>query len=110
MTKSELIMEVAEMIQEEHPEIKNEVVREIIDATLESIVAATLQGEEVRLHGFAILRPLIRSGHMAYSAKEKRNKMSRPYAQIRLKMSRGWKEAFKLVLSKGKKSDGKVWV
>lgn len=108
MTKNELILEVTESVKEKYKDMSERKVRLILEEAFESIIAATLSGEEVKIRGFANMRPNIKPPHRAYSKQCGGLKMSRPYASISFKMSRGWKEAFKQVLAEGKVSHGQV--
>jgi nucleoid DNA-binding protein len=109
MVKSDLVNEVFESLPRSYKnKLNRRVVQKIVDLTFESIIAATLQGEEVKIYGFGNFRPVIKAPHWAYSAQCKGTKMSRPYAMMSFKMSKGWKETFKRILAKGKVVHGKV--
>lgn len=109
MVKSDLVNEVFESLPTSYRNrLNRRVVQKIIDLAFESIIAATLQGEEVKIYGFGNFRPVIKAPHWAYSAQCKGTKMSRPYAMMSFKMSKGWKETFKRILAKGKIVHGKV--
>lgn len=68
-------------------------VRRVVDEVFTTIIAATLQGEDVRIKKFATLYPMMRAPHLAYSAKGARTKMSKPYIRIMFKASGAWKKA-----------------
>ena len=109
MIKYDLITEVYDSLSKvDKGRLNRRVVQRILDSAFETIIASTLQGEEVKIYGFGTFRPVIKAPHWAYSAQCKGTKMSRPYAVISFSMSKGWKEAFKRILEKGRVVHGKV--
>jgi len=74
-------------------------VRRVVDETFDTIIAATLQGEPVEIRRFATFRPQLRAPHYAFSGKERKKIMSRPYIRIVFSASKAWKRALAGVLN-----------
>lgn len=101
MNRTELIQEVHESLP---PFFRSKVslkaTEAVVDTLFQVIMETTVQGNPIRIQGFGNITPVIRPPQLSYSARLKRNKMSRPFAQIRFRMCAGWKRAFKEVLTK----------
>ena len=100
MNRTELIRDVYDSLP---PYYKNRFglrgVRRIIDEAFDSIIAATLQGETVEIRGFASFRPQLRAPHKAFSGKERKTVMSKPYIRIVFSAGKAWKRALAKVLT-----------
>lgn len=105
MTRSELVLEVCEALPPYYrARFGQKGVRRVIELTLQKIMEATLQGEQVRIRGFGKFTPKVRAPHLSYSRKEKREKLCRHYGIVTLSICKGWKEALKEMVSKGRLS------
>jgi nucleoid DNA-binding protein len=103
VTRSELIKEVYDSLPPYYKvKFGLKGVRRVVDETFDSIIAATLQGEEVRIRNFASFRPQRRAPHRAFSGKARDVVMSKPYIKIVFSASKAWKRALANVLEQRK--------
>lgn len=106
MTKSELIKEVYDELPIYYrTRFGKKGVQRVVDEVFNTIIAATLQGEDVRIKKFATFWPVMRAPHLAFSGKERRTKMSKPYIRIIFRASAAWKKALAKTLNGRKVSD-----
>ncbi len=75
-------------------------VKRVIDEAFVTIIAATLQGENVRILNFGDFRPYFRPPHPAYNTKIQGLKMTRPYVKIAFRSSQTWRLSLQLSLVK----------
>ena len=106
MTKSELIKEVYDSLPIYYrTRFGKKGVQRVVDEVFNTIIAATLQGEDVRIKKFATFWPMMRAPHMAYSGKGKRKKLSKPYIRIMFRTGSAWKKALAETLKKRRTTD-----
>lgn len=69
------------------------IARILVDATLDSIMNATLEGERVEIHGFGTLDTSVRKPHLVYCnlGSDPKYKVTRPYVRVFLRPCASWK-------------------
>jgi nucleoid DNA-binding protein len=75
-------------------------VRRVIDETLATIIATTLQGENVRLSNFGEFRPIFQEPHLAYNPHIRGLGMTRPTIRVGFRSSKTWRLSLRLSLHK----------
>lgn len=94
MTRSELIKEVYNALPIYYrTRFGMNGVQRVVDEVFTSIIAATLQGEDVRIKKFATFYPKLCPPRRAFSGKERKLVMSKPHVRIIFKASDVWKRA-----------------
>lgn len=69
------------------------IARILVDATLDSIMNATLEGEQVDIRGFGTLDTSVRKPHLVYCnlGSDPKYKVTRPYIRVFLRPCTSWK-------------------
>lgn len=94
MTKTELIAEVYDSLPLYYrTRFGKAGVQRVIDSLFDLIISATLQGEDVRIKDFATFYPTLCPPRQAFSGKERKLIMSKPFIRIVFKTSVRWKRA-----------------
>lgn len=101
MTKNELIQEIYEVLPTKYKmHYSRKLVQLVVDELFTAIIAATLQGEEVRIRHFASFSPRFQKPHRYYNAKHKGLVMSKPYMRVAFRASSLWRKSLRDVIEK----------
>jgi nucleoid DNA-binding protein len=75
-------------------ELSEPITNHIVDATLEAIMDATVEGEKVRIYGFGSLETSVRPPHLVYCnlSHDPGFKVTKPHVRVYLRPCTAWKD------------------